>query len=339
MHWLISAPFIKRPGNDTWLQPFVPDMKHTFQTIPAPYTHDRSRQQTNLSQWFDYFKHGQKTWATSNHLQKKTGIITSFPQLAITTGLHKRLSCKNTPLVAWTFNLGKLYEGPKKKLSQFALSSVDLFIVHSKHEIDSYSQWLHFPPEKFRFVPLQRPVRPIEYNEDQLKPFVLSMGTARRDYKLFFDVMSELGYPTIVVASNHSISDLKKPDNITILNNLTIQQCHELAQKARVNVVPIDNPATASGQVTLIESMMYARPTVVTKTIGTIDYVEDGETALLIDPYEKNQMKQAIQSLWEDPEKRSKLGASARAYVKENLSDSTAGKTLSAILSEIECCK
>lgn len=336
MHWIISAPFIKNTKRDTWLQPFVPGTNHTFETIPATYNHDRSRQRTNASQWFDYFKHGSASWGTSKQSSKSAGIITSFPQLAITVGLHKKLSQRKTPLLAWTFNLGGIYKGPKKILSQFALSSVDKFIVHSKSEISSYSEWLECPPDKFLFVPLQRPVKPIVYREEQLNPFVLSMGTARRDYKLFLEVMSELKYPTIIVASKHSISNLKIPTNVTILSNLNIHQCHELVQKARINVVPIDNSTTASGQVTLIESMMYARPTVATRTIGTIDYAENEKTALLVTEGDHNSMKFAIQSLWEDKLKREKIGLTARKYVEKHLSDSEAGKTLLQILNNLE---
>lgn len=336
MHWLLSTPFIKNTNSDKWLQPFVPGTNHTFETIPATYDHDRSRKQTNASQWIDYFKHGSTTWKASKQSTKHTGIITSFPQLAIAVGLHKKLSLRKTPLLAWTFNLGGIYKGPKKVLSQFALSKVDKFIVHSKHEITSYSEWLDLPPDKFLFVPLQRPVKPIVHREEQIKPFVLSMGTARRDYKLFLEVMSELKYPTIIVASKHSISNLRIPNNVTILSNLSIHQCHELVQKARINVVPIDNSTTASGQVTLIESMMYARPTVATRTIGTVDYAENEKTALLVPENDHNSMKFAIQSLWEDKHKREKIGVAARKYVEEHLSDSAAGETLLQVLNNIE---
>lgn len=336
MHWFLSAPFIENPAVDTWLQPFVPGTRHTFQSVPARYRHDRSRRQTNATQWLDYFSHGAATWSASKQLPIDTGIITVFPQLAMTVGLHKRLARKTTPLLAWTFNLGSLYGGAKKTLARFALCSVNRFIVHSRREIDSYSEWLDFPPDRFRFAPLQRPVESIVFTEEEARPFVLSMGSARRDYRLFFKVMADLAYPTIVVAGAQALEGLRIPGNVTVHHNLNITQCHELAQKARINVVPIDNPTTASGQVTLIESMMYARPTIATRSIGTEDYVEDGKTALLVTAGDYDSMKFTIQSLWEDEQRRNSLGLAARKYVEDHLSDAAAGRNLALILDELE---
>lgn len=336
MHWFLSAPFIEKPVVDTWLQPFVPGTRHTFQPVSAPYRHDRSRRQTNATQWMDYFSHGAATWSASRQLPGNAGIITIFPQLALTVGLHKRLTRRSTPLLAWTFNLGSLYGGAKKTLARYALNSVDRFIVHSRREIDSYSEWLDFSPDRFRFVPLQRPVRPILFAEDEASPFVLSMGSARRDYRLFFEVMAELAFPTIVVAGVQAIEGLRVPGNVKVLHNLSITQCHELSQKARINVVPIDNSATASGQVTLVESMMYARPTVATLSIGTEDYAEDGKTALLVKAGDYDAMKNSIENLWDNRLLRGSLGLAARQHVEAHLSDEAAGRTLGSILDELE---
>ena len=336
MHWLLSSPFIERPEADTWLQPFVPGTKHTFQSVPAIYRHDRSRRQTNAAQWLDYFSHGADIWSARKKLPIDTGVITVFPQLALTVGLHKRFTHRKTPLLAWTFNLGSLYGGAKKTVARFALESVDRFVVHSKREIDSYSEWLDFSPEKFCFVPFQRPVEPVVFTEDESDPFVLSMGSARRDYRLFLEVMGDLTYPTVIVAGAQALEGLRIPGNVTVHHNLNITQCHELAQKARINVVPIDNSATASGQVTLIESMMYARPTVATFSIGTEDYAKNGETALLVTAGDYDAMKFAIQSLWEDKLQRNNIGMAARKYVEENLSDAAAGRKLALILDELE---
>lgn len=336
MHWLISTPFIKDPAVNTWLQPFVPGSRHTFQTILATYAHDRSRRETNISQWKDYYSHGAATWSASRQHPNDTGIITVFPQLALTVGLHKRLARRTTPLLAWTFNLGSTYGGTKMLLARFALKSVDCFIVHSRREITSYSEWLDIPPDRFRFVPLQRPVQPIIFAEDEVNPFVLSMGSARRDYRLFFEVMADLAYPTVVVAGPQAIEGLRIPPNVTVHHNLNIAQCHELAQKARINVVPIDNATTASGQVTLIESMMYARPTIATQSIGTADYVDDGKTALLVPAGDHDSMKLSIQSLWEDKQRRSDIGLAGRKYVEDYLSDAAAGRVLAQVLDELE---
>ncbi|MCP3670237.1 MAG: glycosyltransferase family 4 protein [Gammaproteobacteria bacterium] len=289
-----------------------------------------------MSQWVDYAAHANKAWSASKKSANNTGVITVFPQLALMAGLRKRFAPGNTPLLSWTFNLGGLYGNPKKSVAKFALRSVDHFVVHSRQEINSYSNWLGIDSNRFEFVALQKPMAPIKFSEDMGRPFVLSMGSARRDYRLFFEVMADLGYPTIVVAGAHAVEGLHKPNNVTLLQDIDISQCLELVQKARVNVVPIDNPVSASGQVTLLDAMMYARPTVATHTMGTEDYVADGETGLLVNPCDPVSMKNAIRDLWNDQNKRQHVGQQAREYVKCNLSDEVAGQKLGEMLDMLE---
>jgi glycosyltransferase involved in cell wall biosynthesis len=334
VHWILAAPFIFQRG-DTWLEPFVPEQRHTFVAVPARYRHNRSRSRTNSVEWVDYFRHAAATWTASRRSPSPTGIVTCFPQLALAVGLRKAVSRSATPLLAWTFNLGRLYGGVRRGLARFALSGVDLFVVHSRQEVDAYAAWLDVSRDKFRFVPLQRPMLPIRFEEDAARPFVLSMGSARRDYRLFVEVMADLGYPTTIVAARHALAELKLPGNVTVYDQLDLSRCDELAQRARINVVPIDNSTTASGQATLLTAMMYGRATVATLTAGTEDYAEQGKTALLVKAGSREQMFAAIQSLWNDKALRDALGGAARHYVAVHLSDEAAGRALATILDEL----
>lgn len=334
MHWILAAPFITGP-HDVWLDRFVTGSRHRFETIPATYGHDRSRPRTSARQWSDYFSHGDTVWRARQRAGKNAGIVTVFPQLALAVGARQRLSLQRTPVLAWTFNLGRLRGGAQRRIAQLAMRRIDRFVVHSRREVASYSDWLDCPAEKFSFVPLQRPARPIEFAEDVAHPFVLSMGSAQRDYRLFLDVMAGLGYPTLVIAGPQALAGLKIPSNVSVLDNLGIAECHALAQRARVNVVPTDNPATASGQISLLDAMMFARPTVATRSIGTEDYVEDGRTALLVPAGDHAAMREAISGLWEDTTRRARIGAAARRFVLDQLTDEAAGAALGRLLDEL----
>jgi glycosyltransferase involved in cell wall biosynthesis len=333
-HWILAAPFIAGPG-DTWLDRFVPGSRHCFATVPATYAHDRSRRQTSVGQWRDYFVHANAAWRARRQAGHAVGIITVFPQLALAVGLRQRLSRQHTPVLAWTFNVGHLPGGMKGRLARAAMREVDRFVVHSRVEVAAYSDWLDVPPERFSYVPLQRPLRPIEFVEDEREPFLLAMGSARRDYRLFFDVVEALGYRTIVVAGAQALVGLRIPSNVSVRSGLDIAECHALAQRARINVVPIDNSDTASGQVTLIDSMMFARPTVATRSIGTEDYDNDGRTALLVPADDRQAMRDAIACLWDDPKRRAGIGAAARPFVAETRSDEATGIKLGSILDEL----
>ena len=182
----------------------------------------------------------------------------------------------------------------------------DRFVVHSRAEVTSYSEWLQMDPARFEFVPLQRATRDITIEEDSSAPFVLSMGSAHRDYRLLFAVLAELRYPAVVVAGAHAVQGLQVPANVTVRSGLSVEQCHELVQRARVNVIPVANQETASGQVTLLDAMVYGRATIASRCRASIDYV--GRAALLVSAGDRDDLKTAIDGLWQDASQRTAIG-------------------------------
>src|SRR5664279_5598425 len=185
--WYLAAPFIHSP-DDLWLTRFVPNMARAFRffVVPATYHHDRSRKSTGVSQWRDYFGHGSMVWNAARRSNTPAGILTCYPRLALATAFRKRAASSDIPLVAWNFNLGVLPGGLRRRVARAVLQGVDRFIVHSRAEIPAYGDWLDLPSTRFEFVPLQRAVREIQIAEDENAPFVLSMGSAHRDYRLLF---------------------------------------------------------------------------------------------------------------------------------------------------------
>jgi hypothetical protein len=264
----------------------------------------------------------------------KTGIITCFPQLALTTGLRKSLAMRKLPVVAWNFNIGAIPTGAARRIAAFGFSFVNRVIVHSSGEIEAYSDCFNLPASRFRFVPLQASYREITLEEDRSAPFLLAMGSARRDYSLLFDVLEQTGIPSLVVASPHAVAHLKRPPNVTIRAGLSESECLDLLQRARLHVIPVDNPRTASGQVTLLNSMILGRPTVVTRCMGTVDYARDSEEVLFVPPHDRAAMSEVITRAWYDESLRSRLGRQARTTAIARYSDQAIAAILDEVLSE-----
>ena len=336
MKWYVAAPFIS-DTSDRWLTAYVPEVAgRSFASVPATYRHDRSRKVTGLEGWSDYFAHGGAVWRAANTAGEPSGILTCFPQLPIVVGLRKRLARSRMPVMAWTFNLGTLYSGARRQLARQALAAVDRIVVHSTAEVAAYSEWLQLPSERFCFVPLQRAVPQITLPEDTSEPFVLSMGSAHRDYRLLFTVLAELGYPAVVVAGTHAIEGLAVPPNVQVRSGLTEAQCRELVQQARISVIPVANQHTASGQVTLLDAMMYGRAVAVTEGPASIDYVRHGHDALLVRHGDAADLSARLKALWQDDTLRATLGRNARASAIERFSDEAIGRAMGCMLSELE---
>jgi glycosyltransferase involved in cell wall biosynthesis len=334
MKWIIAAPYPTNLSSGLWKTIQEYGSQHQLLTCQPDYKHNRSRDMASKQDWADYWKHSNDIWTQAQ--ENDAGIITAFPQLAVCIGIRKRFSTRQTPIIAGTFNLGQLHNGYKKQLARIALKKVDKFIVHSTAELPSYSQYLKIPRERFEFIHLHKPIMPITEAEELNTPFLLSMGTANRDYKTLFKAVEELNYPLTVVTPRQNLTDIEIPDCVTIKSNLSIQECRDLVQKARLNIISIDNEQTGSGQVTIIEAMMYRKAVISTNTIGSRDYIEHGLTGLLYDSKSVKQLEQAIKKLWTNAELRNQLANKAYNFIKDELSHEKTALKMLAVLDRFQ---
>ncbi len=327
-----------REVHSRWLFDDAPRDGRTFAVVPATYNfHAFAGARTSRALWRVLWRHNRAAWQQLNaRSNERGGLITTFPPLALLAGLHNRLRWRRVPVVAWHFNVGAMYGGLKGVVARFAARGVDAFVVHSRAEQQSYSTWLKLPTSRFHFVPLGRPLEPLAFEEDVQAPFVLAMGSARRDYRLLIQAVSALGLRTIIVASPHAVEGIDIPACVTVQSGLTWEACNVLAQKARLCVVPVLNDQTASGQVTVINGMMYGRATIATRCVGSVDYVDHGVDGWLVEPGSVQAMQAAIQRLWSDDGLRRQLGDAARHRVATKLNDKACGAHLDAILLGLE---
>lgn len=338
MKWAIAAPFFdpQNINSANWLEPFVPGGNHDFQLIPRQKPmakwHDRKSKFTPVDEWFIHMK--QAADALSSDAD---GVITIFPQISSAVGLQQMIRLSRKPVVSWLFNVGTCSTGPRRKLAQMSLSNIDYFVVHTRREIEIYSKWLGLPTDRFEFLPYQVPEIPVEYKEEQQTPFIASLGSAHRDFPTLFEAVKKLNIKTVVATGKGAVEGLTIPDQVELPFGISKADCLELAQKARLNVVPLQpkDSVTAAGQVTLVEAMIMGRPLIVTNFYGAEDYIIHGETGWLVEPNSLESMTEAIELLWHDDALRQKLGENAQAYAQEHFSEHSAGRHLERILNQV----
>lgn len=61
------------------------------------------------------------------------------------------------------------------------------------------------------------------------------------------------------------------------------------------------------------------RPLIVSRSPGIVDYVQDGETGLFVEPSNPEALRDTMLSLWHDRPLQQRLGANARQAVEEGL--------------------
>ena len=289
--------------------------------------HSQRGMTTGIAKWLRHIRHARKALAT-----EPDGIITCFPQLAMSVGLMLRLTGRRRPVVAHNFNIGALVPGLRQRIARLAASRIDHFLVHSPSEVAPYAEYLGVPQDRVRFVPLQRPAPMFERAEETEAPYILAMGSAHRDYPTMIKALEPLGYRTIIVTREDIIADLPKHPWVEYRHGLTGEECLQLLAKARLSVTPVSNMETASGQVTFINAMRMGVPLIVTRCPGAEGYVIDGETGYLAAPFDVDDMRAKIEALWNDAAARDAFSERAARYAETHFSDEAAAETLKTIL-------
>ena len=329
--WAIVAPFMESDGY--WIDDFGhrDDLAFTkIAIVKKPTSWHLRGPRTPLHDWLAHLK--QSYLAIR---MKPDGFITSFPQLALTTSfLLSVFFWRKAKLIAWTFNLGSLGSRWKGLATGFLLRKVDMFAVHSRAEIQYYSDWLGLPESRFRFVPLQKGDIP-DFGKSDRPPYVLSMGSANRDYATLSRAVQPLDLPVIVVAKESELSHFAGIPNVTPMHGLTEEECLELLAFARINVVPLKDTQTASGQVSFINGMRMGVATIATDCVGSVDYIEDGRTGLLVPPNDAEAMREAILKLWHQDRAREEIANNAKTHAKNHFSDEAAARHLFEAIDDV----
>lgn len=338
-HWTIAAEFFTS-DTDRWLDDFVDDPQLCFRKIPATRRedwHKAALPKTGWRKWVRLIGQGWRALSPRPH-----GVITCFPQLAMTVGVLKRLRFSRTRVIAHNFNLGGFPPGVRQALARFAASGLDVIIVHSPSEVETYAAYLGLPLGRVRFVPLQRGELNLERLEDREAPFLLAMGSAGRDYATLIAATAEAGISTVIVTRKDIIARLQEvlasPQSLAhvrFLHGLSAEDCMALLARARLTVVPLANMTTASGQVTFINAMRMGVALIATACPGTEGYVEDGHTGLLVAPFDVEALRKAILTLWHDEGLRDAQAARAKCFAEEHLSDQAAAASLHKLINEL----
>ena len=299
--------------------------------LNAPVSWHQRGPVTPAAEWRENLRY---TWKAIR--QDADCIVACFPQLALPAALLLRLTGNSTTrLVAWHFNLGHLAPPWKGWLAGRILSRVDCFVVHASGEIGGYARWLRLAPRKFRFIPLQRgKVEPTGPGPIP-KPYIVSMGSANRDYATLVRAVLGTGIKTVIISKKDVVERLPEHPDLVKLYNLTLEECNCILRDAAMNVVPISDSGTASGQVTFLTGMMLGVATIASRCVGTVDYLRDGETGLLVPTSDAEALRAAIRALWDDDGLRSRIALAGRQYAEGHFSDEAAGEHLAEVLDEV----
>lgn len=122
------------------------------------------------------------------------------------------------------------------------------------------------------------------------------------------------------------------PDGLVTLHSERLNgRIRDLYRRAGVVAIALHPTVTGSGLTVVLEAMASGRPLVVTDNPGVSDYVQHGETGMLVPPGDVDAMAAAIRALMLDEDMRLEMGARAAESTRRRFTT----KVMAAHLAEM----
>lgn len=243
-----------------------------------------------------------------------TALLVSFLSL-LTKG--------NRKMVVSNFNVPRRRTGFWKWLAGVLYRRVDVFIVHSRYDIDLISKLYDIPHDRFMFLPFLRG-EPAdgepssEYLPDDEEPFIFSFGHNARDYETFLKAIEKTGLNTVVVARRYNLEGLTIPENVRVFYNIQLDECDRLVRKCKYTVFTFDGSEPSCGQISIVTSYMLGKPVICTNWHGVDDYVNDGVNGMLVNMRDVQDLRDTMVRLNDDGDLYSRLSAGANEWARQH---------------------
>ncbi len=200
-------------------------------------------------------------------------------------------------------------------LQRVGYSKVDVMCVSARKECERYAARLRVPIQRFRFIPWHTNVLdPARHGaKDNV---ILAAGRTGRDWRTLAEAVRGLGAATVVVCGKEDAAAIPFPEGVSVLADIPYERYFDLLSRARIVLVPLEPHVYSSGQVVFLEAMALGKPIIVTRVLGTEDYITDGVNGLLVEPGDARQLRAAIERVLTDSELEASLAQSAVESVR-----------------------
>jgi glycosyltransferase involved in cell wall biosynthesis len=98
---------------------------------------------------------------------------------------------------------------------------------------------------------------------------------------------------------------------------LPLAELTRLIAGSAIVILPLQERDISIGQSVLLQAMAMAKPVVVTRVNGTVDYIEDMKTGVFVPPRDAESIRQAVRTLADDAGLRARIGSEARSRIEQ----------------------
>lgn len=204
---------------------------------------------------------------------------------------------------------------------RIAVKKIDRLIVMSGSERQYLAKVFRADLQKIKTIPFY--AEDAEYIGPATDGYIFAAGRMERDFITLLQALQQTDLKALIVAdaSQKELLEPLKSDNVKIYYNIPKQQYLDLLEKARIVVVPLYKGAASRGQVVILEAMKYGKPVVCSNVAGTVDYIEDDKTGLLVEAENTSRLRGILERYYHDTDALNRLGRTAFETQRKQFSE------------------
>jgi glycosyltransferase involved in cell wall biosynthesis len=203
-----------------------------------------------------------------------------------------------------------------------ALKKVDVFVLYFKNT-RGYEDAFGIDKSKIRFVPFKvNALEIIRTTDIADHGYVFTGGMSRRDYDTFLRAVSQLPFPTKMIAGttdtlteHDSLFDGSLvPSHVEILPGSPAEDFVSIMGHSRVVVIPLKKGTLAPAGLSVCLQAMALRKCVIISAVSAVESLLPDDTAILVPPAEPDALKEAIERACLDSDLRERVAAQGYRY-------------------------
>ena len=233
---------------------------------------------------------------------------------AFFAGKLGRFICPHTPILCADLLMPR--DSRLVRVASGWLKGINAFLCIRSGDIPILERRFGISPDRCRFThfPANLPLADLKITEGD---YVYSGGWAHRDWPTLIMALSMLPYRAILSVGVPVMIPEHARNRITVLPMQTPEAGRKLMAAAKIVVLSLEDTELPSGPLVLLDAMAAGKAVVATNVNGTRDYVEDGETGLLVVPADASAMASSVDQLMKNDELRFNIGQSAKKTVRD----------------------
>lgn len=221
--------------------------------------------------------------------------------------------------------IGKIYN----KFINYSIKSpyISKIFVFSRDERERYKILFGLSDNDIVTIHLGIQDRYSKYKDDiKDDGYYVAAGRSNRDYDFLLKEWPE-NIPLKIICDNKKL-DVR--DNIEQLTNCYREEYHKILAGCHGVVIPLEDEMASSGQLVMLQSMMFGKPIIITENKTVRDYLIDGEDGYVINK-NGNELKDRVidlmnNQLWK------KISKIAREHFVISHSELAMGRNVGTII-------